>query len=82
MTLSVSPNPFSQVVAVEMNEILDHKDIQIRVYDLSGTLVRSKQVLPSASRMEIDLGNLAAGTYILRVVRGENEIKSTKIVKH
>jgi len=73
--LKVSPNPLaggkSKITGLEGNN-------HIYVYDALGQLIISKP--SSESTFEVDLQNQAKGTYIVRVVNSQEQVKVIKLI--
>ena len=61
--LRVYPNPFREFITLEGPGLADQTHLE--VWDASGKLVFTQEVLPTTHRMEIQPGSLAAGTYRL-----------------
>ena len=71
--IDISPNPFSQKTVIELGvQSSELKGLQVRIYDLSGRLVKS---LPAMSHIVIKLDN--PGVYFCKISYG----KSTMIKK-
>ena len=73
--VKVYPNPSSDVVTIESNEIFE----QIYLYDSNGKLVYSNSV--SANSMTIDVSKLVTGVYEMKLMNS-NSIVWRKIIKH
>jgi len=61
--LLLYPNPFQEFITLEGPGLANQTHLE--VWDASGKLVFSQEVLPATHRMEIQPGSLAAGTYRL-----------------
>ncbi len=76
--VSIYPNPTFNVLNIDFTEqIFNYKEIHI--YDLHGRLVLRKKVT-SYTIESIELGELEAGVYIIRLF-GNNKIASSRFVK-
>ena len=73
--VKVYPNPGSEVVTIESNEIFE----QIYLYDSNGKLVYSNSV--SANSMTIDVSKLVTGVYEMKLMNS-NSIVWRKLIKH
>ena len=73
--VKVYPNPSSEVVTIESNEIFE----QIYLYDSNGKLVYSNSV--SANSMTIDVSKLVTGVYEMKLMNS-NSIVWRKLIKH
>lgn len=72
--LTVYPNPVVDILSIRYNEEIT----AINVYDLSGRLV--KQITPNQTEVEVNMSELAAAMYIVKVNAGgsQTEIKVIK----
>ena len=73
--LKVYPNPSSEIVTIESNEILKH----IYLFDSNGKLVYSSNGLENT--FSIDFTKLDAGVYELKLVNA-NSVVWKKLIKH
>ena len=78
--LKAYPNPFTSNIFLKLD--IDVDDVEIRVYDFDGRLVRQKQpVVQSEGKVfSLDLNDLPTGIYTI-LVKSENFNKSVKAVK-
>jgi hypothetical protein len=58
----------------------DISDLSYQLYDMQGKLLRNEKITSNQTR--IVMSNLAPATYSVKVVQGNKEIKTFKIVKH
>ena len=72
--LTVYPNPVVDILSIRYNEEIT----AINVYDLSGRLV--KQITPNQTEVEVNMSELAAAMYIVKVNAGENQTE-IKVIK-
>lgn len=72
--LSVYPNPVINTLSIKYNEEIT----SVSVYDLSGRLV--KQVMPNQTEAQVDMSELAAAMYIVKVNAGGNQTE-IKVIK-
>lgn len=75
--IMVFPNPAENSFKVDLNIIL--QDYTAALFDMKGTKLLSKNVLGSSS-FQMNVSNLNAGIYLLKITQGENVFFS-KIVK-
>ena len=80
--LSVFPNP---VITTTHLQLISSETgiVYMRVFDLSGRIVREQQINKSLSIVssEVDLGSLSKGVYIIETTINNNR-KSTKVLKY
>lgn len=72
--LTVYPNPVVDILSIRYNEEIT----AINVYDLSGRLV--KQITPNQTEVEVNMSELAAAMYIVKVNAGGNQTE-IKVIK-
>jgi hypothetical protein len=68
----VFPNPGHDYIAVQLKGLV-HESTEIALYDLSGKLQRSSQVLPGSTVAFLDVRTLYSGTYLLRIMTNEDQ---------
>ena len=78
VTISVYPNPFSNQVTISGKNEADITGKTIRLYDVTGRLYITKVI--TTQKTTINVGNLPAGMYILKV-EGGNSPKVFKLIK-
>jgi hypothetical protein len=61
---SVYPNPFSEVLNLNFNQI--QENVEVTIYAVSGAIVSSSR-LTNSDRIEMNLANLGTGVYIMQV---------------
>ena len=76
---SLWPNPASDVLNVTVDESFQQSAYEIT--DINGTIVRTFQKMSATHAGKIPVGNLAAGTYILRIKNKDGASQSGKFVK-
>lgn len=76
---TVYPNPVGSFVTVAFGASID-TDIQSILYDIQGRNITSMTLAPTQS-FQLDMSQLAAGTYILKIWVG-NDNFSTRLIKN
>jgi hypothetical protein len=76
--INVYPNPASDVVAIQLNH-LTANNITIELYDLTGKLLQTSQILQGSTITYFDTRTLYEGTYLIKIINEENVI-TKKIV--
>ena len=77
-TLSLYPNPAKSHIILNFGGWKDV--ISICVYDVSGKLVESKQVI-NANQLQLDVSLLKPGIYMLRVLDKAGNMQTLKFIK-
>lgn len=75
----VFPNPVDDILTIlvgKSSKLL----LTYQLFDSNGKLLKKNELLHNET--EIPLKKLATGTYFLKIISGENELKSFKIIKH
>jgi len=66
MNISIYPNPTSDLLAVQCNEI-NRENINVELYDFTGKLVQSCVLLQGSSIAYFDTQTLYAGQYVVKI---------------
>jgi len=78
LEMQVYPNPVSDILNLKIVKI-SIKNMQFKLYDLSGKLVKSESI--KSSETQINLQNYQSSTYLLQVLNEAKVLKVFKIVK-
>lgn len=79
MTASVYPNPTDGYVILSIdNETV--RNLTYTLFDVAGNTIRQKKV--NSNQTQIQLSDLAEGVYFIKVLQGESEMKTFKIIKN
>ena len=78
LEMVVFPNPTKGKIKLLMGE-MTRGDLRIQVFDINGLKLIDRKIEEKESEIEID--TFSASTYILKVIRGNGEIKTFKIIK-
>jgi hypothetical protein len=65
--LVVYPNPFVDVVKVNVPDVPNQNQFSIQVFDVNGRLIETQNQALNNNTLSINLGNLPNGSYILLV---------------
>ena len=74
----VLPNPFADVIGISFSSVVNQQII-VRLFDMSGKLVREDITIPHAVSYELDRLDLPPGVYMMSVQIGEGETKAFKL---
>ena len=74
---SIWPNPATETVHIQMDT--DNNGCSYQLFDMTGKLLQGGRLTDNNS--EIDVRNLVAGTYLLKVENSNHQTQTTKIVK-
>ena len=79
VTVTIYPNPASESVNIKFESVVD-KQINLQILDGEGRLVKIDKIEVSVLQKTINLQDLPAGIYFMRLVKG-NLVNVYKIVK-
>jgi hypothetical protein len=72
--LSVYPNPFNDVISINMDS-----NAKIEIYNLLGETIYNKKI--NSGSTLLNLSNNASGMYLMKITAENNQSKTVKIVK-
>jgi hypothetical protein len=75
----VYPNPTRGLLKLIV-ESFDYENLRFKVYNINGVLLQDKKV--ESRETEISMEDLQSSVYLLKVIKGNKEIKVFKIVKN
>ncbi|MCL1942161.1 MAG: T9SS type A sorting domain-containing protein [Candidatus Azobacteroides sp.] len=78
LNISIYPNPTKGQLTVQIDGLQPEQTVDILVYSLSGSLLLKKTKVGAVT--DIDIGSRPAGTYVMKIVSGENTTE-WKIIK-
>lgn len=78
LLVTAYPNPTTDYLTLRIDEF-DISDLSYQLYDMQGKLLRNEKITSNQTR--IVMSNLVPATYSVKVVQGNKEIKTFKIVK-
>jgi hypothetical protein len=80
-TLSVFPNPGSDLIAVQLNGLI-REDVAMELFDMQGKRVSFSVIKQGSTISYFDVSTLYAGSYLLKIRRGaETETRRVEIVR-
>ena len=78
LRVSLYPNPTNDLVHFKV-ENLNYKNLSFRLYDITGRLITTGRIINDQS--VLSLKNFSDNIFIVKVIRGEQEEHSFKILK-
>jgi hypothetical protein len=81
--VKITPNPVSESAVIRYN-MPSSADINFKIYDLQGKLVKSINLTnqqAGANELSIDASEFATGTYLIRMTAGSQQASSKFVVK-
>lgn len=79
IVLNAYPNPAYDHVVIETSELSNFENVSYKMFDTKGKMVKEGRI--SSVETNIDVTQLMKANYFLKVTRGNQLIKSFKIVK-
>jgi hypothetical protein len=73
------PNPASDFLTLKI-ENFDKEKLSYKLLDANGKLLENKKVI--GNEVTISMGNLLPSIYFLKVINGNKEVKTFKIIKN
>ncbi len=72
------PNPTTDYLTLEVKEF-EISNLRFHLYDMQGKLLQNEKIIDYQT--SIDMSNLVPSTYFVKVIRGNKEVKTFKIIK-
>jgi hypothetical protein len=72
------PNPTTNFITLKVDDY-DKENLSYNLFDITGKLVESKKVVDEET--SIIMNKLVSGTFLLKVIKQNKEIKTFKIIK-
>jgi hypothetical protein len=79
LLISAYPNPATHFLILEILEF-DQMNLWYELYDIDGQLLENKRIITDET--VISMNNLVSSAYLLRIINGNQELKSFKIIKN
>lgn len=79
LTITAFPNPTTDYLTLEVKDF-DHSTLFFELYDMNGKLLQREKITYKLTN--IIMSNLVPASYFVKVVQGEMEIKTFKIIKN
>lgn len=78
LLISVYPNPVTKFLILKIPEF-DQVNLWYELYDIDGQLLENKRIITDET--VISMNNLVSSAYLLKIINGDQELKSFKIIK-
>jgi hypothetical protein len=79
LSVSAYPNPTTDYLTLRIDEF-DISNLSYHLYDMKGNLLQNKII--TGNQTSIVMSNLLPATYFVKVVQGNKELKTFKIIKN
>jgi len=78
LNLSAYPNPTTNYLMLQIDNY--DKAISYQLYDIGGKLLESNTVVANSTTIKME--QMPTGTYLLKVIQNNKEVKTFKIIKN
>jgi hypothetical protein len=78
LSVSAYPNPTTDFLTLRIEEF-DISNISYHLYDMNGKLLQSEKI--TGNQTSIVMSNLVPANYFVKVIQGNKELKTFKIIK-
>ncbi len=79
LELSVYPNPTTDYLTLEVKDF-ELSNLSFQLFDMQGKLLQKEKITSNQTR--IVMSNLVPANYFVKVIQGDKEIKTFKIIKN
>ena len=79
LSVSAYPNPTTDYLTLSIEE-LEISNVSYQLYDMNGKLIQSEKII--GNQTSIVMSNLVPATYFVKVIQGNKEVKTFKIIKN
>lgn len=79
LTVSVYPNPTTDYLILEVKDF-ELSSLHFQLYDMQGKLLHDKKI--TSKQTNVAISNLVPATYFVKVIQGNKEVKTFKIIKN
>ncbi len=78
--VQVYPNPTAEKLIIQLTTERKKSTIRLMFYHLSGKLKIKKNISPHENTIELPVGHLQNGTYVLKIINGSGQVYTEKII--
>ena len=79
LSVSAYPNPTTDYLTLSIGEF-DISNLSYQLYDMNGKLLQNAKI--TGNQTSIAMGNLVPANYFVKVIQGNKEVKTFKIIKN
>jgi len=79
LSVAAYPNPTTDYLTLEVKDF-NVSNLLFQLYDMQGKLLQSEKI--TGNQTSIVMSNLVPANYFLRVIHGNKEVKTFKIIKN
>ena len=79
LSVSAYPNPTTDYLTLEVKDV-ELLNLHFQMYDMNGKLLQNEKI--TGNQTSIAMGNLVPANYFVKVIQGNKEVKTFKIIKN
>jgi len=79
LSVSAYPNPTTDYLTLEVKDV-ELLNLHFQLYDMNGKLLQNEKI--TGNQTSIVMSNLLPATYFVKVIQGNKEVKTFKIIKN
>ena len=79
LSVSAYPNPTTDYLTLRIDEF-EISNVSFQLYDMNGRLLQNEKI--TGNQTNIVMSNLLPTTYFMKVIQGNKEVKTYKIIKN
>jgi len=79
LSVSAYPNPTTDYLTLEVKDV-ELLNLHFQMYDMNGKLLQNEKI--TGNQTSIVMSNLLPATYFVKVIQGNKEVKTFKIIKN
>jgi len=79
LSVTAYPNPTTDHLTLDVKDF-EFSNLNFQLYDMQGKLLQTEKI--TSNQTSIAMSNLAPATYFVKVVQGNKEVKTFKIIKN
>ena len=79
LSVTAYPNPTNDFLTLSIGEF-DISNLSYQLYDMNGKLLQKEKI--TGNQTSIVMSNLLPSTYFVKVIQGNKEVKTFKIIKN
>jgi len=79
LSVTAYPNPTTDYLTLEVKDV-ELLNLHFQLYDMNGKLLQNEKI--TGNQTSIVMSNLVVATYFVKIIQGNKEIKTFKIIKN
>ena len=79
LSVTAYPNPTTDYLTLEVKDF-ELSTLHFQLYDMNGKLLQNEKI--TGNQTSISMSNLVPANYLVKVIQGDKEVKTFKIIKN